>query len=86
MSKRPDMKNYFRAKIDFHVNGMMSNSQTRSTIPRDVKRINGDVTDSVIVVTMLDGTEWKWAGGSYAARKVNGCYAPLMPKPIEEGK
>lgn len=78
--KRPNLNDYFRAKIDYHVNGMLSTMSIRR--PSDVRSISGDVTDSVIVVTMLDGTEYKWSGGRYAARKVNGCYAPLMPKPM----
>lgn len=77
---RPNLTAYFRARIDWHVNGMMS--RMNAPRPRDVRSIKGDVTDSVIVVTMLDGTEYKWSGGRYASRKVNGCYAPLMPKPL----
>jgi hypothetical protein len=79
-SKRPNLNNYFRSRIDWHVNGMMS--RLHYSRPSDVKSIVGDVTDSVIVVTMLDGTVYKWSGGRYASRKVNLCYAPLMPKPI----
>lgn len=74
------MKAYFRSRIDWHVNGLMSRSNVSR--PSDVARIEGDVTDSVITVIMRDGTEFKWAGGQYANRKVNGCYAPLMPKVI----
>lgn len=81
--KRPNMRAYFKARIDSHVNGLMS-QQARVQPPRDVKRISGSVTDSRIVVTMTDGTEWVWSGGRYAERKVNGCYAPLMPVPINE--
>lgn len=80
-SKRPDMRAYFRGRIDYHVNGMFARQVSR---PRDVKSIVGDVTDRVITVTMLDGTEWKWSGGRYASRKVNLCYAPLMPTPVKE--
>jgi hypothetical protein len=72
------MRDYFRARIDYHVNGMLSRGQ--AVRPHGVQRVKGDVTDSVITVTMDDGTEWTWRGGQYASRKVNGCYAPLMPK------
>lgn len=77
---RPDMRPYFSAQIDHHVNGMMARSQV--TRPHDVVDVSGTVTDSVITVTMRDGTTWKWSGGRYAARKVHGCYAPLMPRAI----
>lgn len=80
--KRPDMRPYFKAKIDQYVNGMMSRSVAR--IPPGVALVSGQVTDKVIVVTMSDGTEWRWTGGQYANRKVNLCYAPLMPKPFKE--
>jgi hypothetical protein len=80
--KRPDLRAYFRSRIDYHVNGMFARSVSR---PSDVKSIVGDVTDREIVVTMLDGTVYKWAGGKYASRKVNLCYAPLMPTPVKEG-
>ncbi len=79
MTKRPDMRDYFRARIDYHVNGMMSRSVSQP--PQGVRRVRGDVTDSVITVLMDDGTEYRWTGGQYAARKINGCYAPLIPKP-----
>lgn len=46
-------------------------------------QIKGDVTDRLITVTERDGTEWYWEGGHYAASKRNGCYAPLMPKPLK---
>jgi hypothetical protein len=77
--KRPDMRPYFAARIEHHVHGMMARVQAR--LPRDVRRVHGDVTDAVIRVEMNDGTEWKWTGGRYATRKVSGTYAPLMPKP-----
>ena len=79
MSKRPDMRPYFAARIDRHVNGMMARSS--ATRPPGVARIAGDVTDTTITVVMNDGTEWQWSGGQYSARKVNGCYAPKMPRP-----
>lgn len=78
-NKRPDMRDYFRSRIDYRVNGMLARSNAR--IPSGVRKVNGDVDSSTIVVVMNDGTEWKWNGGGYSARKVNGCYAPLMPKP-----
>ena len=80
MAKRPDMRDYFRARIDYHVNGMLARSNAR--IPNGVRRIHGDVTDGIITVEMNDDSLWHWQGGGYAARKVNGCYAPLMPKPV----
>ncbi len=79
MSKRPDMREYFRARIDRHVRGMMARTTART--PNGVQRVQGDVTDQVITVTMRDGSVWTWQGGRYAARKVHGCYAPLMPTP-----
>lgn len=80
-SNRPDMRAYFKWRIDVHVNGLMSGSG-HNTLPHGV-RVSGDVTDRLITVTDRDGVRWQWKGGEYAARKVNGCYAPLMPKPIE---
>lgn len=84
------MSAYFRARIDCHVNGLLARSSPAR--PEGVSRITGDVRDSLITVTMIDGTQWHWTGGRYASRKVNGCYAPLMPKPasapteqVEEG-
>lgn len=74
------MRDYFRARIDWHTDGLMARTQSR--IPADVTRVQGDVTDREIVVIMRDGTEFRWTGGSYATRKVNGCYPPLMPKPV----
>lgn len=78
-SKRPDMRAYFAARIGSITFGMMSRAYV--TLPRDVVKIKGDVTDSLITVTMHDGSQFYWQGGRYAARKVNLCYAPLMPKP-----
>jgi hypothetical protein len=80
VSKRPNLRAYFAARIDHHVNGMMA--RPTPALPSDVKRVNGDVTSTTITVEMLDGTVWRWSGGRYASRKVNLCYAPLMPKPI----
>lgn len=78
---RPNLSEFFKAKIDQHVHGMMSTMQVR--LPNTVKKVSGSVEDAVITVTMQDGTEYQWSGGRYAARKVNGCYAPLMPKPVK---
>ena len=77
--KRPDMRDYFKARIDYHVNGMFAGQARR---PNDVRKITGDVTSSRITVEMVDGTVYEWTGGRYASRKRNGCYAPLMPKAI----
>jgi hypothetical protein len=78
---RPALNDFFKAKIDQHVHGMMSTAQVR--LPIGVARVHGNVTDPVITVTMRDGTEYQWSGGRYAARKQHGCYAPLLPKPIK---
>ena len=80
--RRPDMRAYFAARIDQYVNGMMSRTIARR--PNEVAWVDGDVTDARITVTMRNGAQWHWAGGRYAARKVNGCYAPLMPKPVAQ--
>lgn len=77
-SRRPDMSGYFRAQIDRHANGMLARSTPR--LPDGV-RVTGGVKDRTITVTTRDGTVWYWTGGRYASRKVNGCYAPLMPTP-----
>lgn len=79
---RPNLSAFFKAKIDQHVHGMMSTAQVR--LPIEVTKVSGDVTDSVITVTMRDGSVFKWSGGEYASRKQHGCYAPLMPKPIKD--
>jgi len=81
-AKRPDMREYFKARIYWHVRGVLARS---ARYPGGVVRVVGDVTDPVIRVTTRDGSVFTWSGGRYAARKVNGCYAPLMPKPIHEG-
>lgn len=78
---RPDMSSYFKARIDWHVNGMMSSGQARK--PADVMYVIGDVTDSIITVETRNGDKFQWAGGKFSSRKVNGCYAPLMPKPVK---
>jgi len=77
-SARPDMRDYFRARIDFHVNGIFSRN---TRLPSGVRKIIGDVTSREIVVIMDDGTTHNYSGGRYAERKRNGCYAPLMPRP-----
>lgn len=81
MAKRPDMRAFFKARIEWHVHGMLSTSSVR--LPPAVRKVNGDVTDEVITVVLDDGTEFAWTGGKYASRKVHGCYAPLMPKPVK---
>lgn len=78
---RPDMRDYFKARIDWHVNGMMSRTQAR--LPHGVRKVTGDVDSATITVMMDDGTEYAWSGGRYSTRKVNGCYAPLMPKAVK---
>lgn len=79
-SKRPDLKAYFRGRIDWHVHGLMAGRGP--SLPLHL-RVQGDVTDRSIVVTdTRTGESWEWQGGQYAARKVAGCYAPLMPKPV----
>ena len=79
---RPNLSEFFKAKIDQHVHGMLSSAVVR--LPNTVKRVSGSVEDAVITVTMSDGTEYRWAGGQYSTRKQHGCYAPLMPKPIKD--
>lgn len=81
MANRPDMRARFRAQIDSHVSGGGWNRIPN--LPLGVEKVKGDVTDREIIVTMRDGTVWKWEGGHYASRKVNLCYAPLMPKPVK---
>lgn len=78
--KRPDMSAYFRARIDWHTHGLASGAWART--PADVMKVDGDVTSRTITVTMRDGTTYEWSGGRLAARKINGCYAPLMPKKV----
>ena len=78
--KRPDMSAWFRSRIDWHTHGMLSGRQAPR--PHGVRKIDGDVTDSVVRVTMEDGTQWLWAGGRHSSRKRHGCYPPLMPTPI----
>lgn len=79
-TKRPDLKARFAAQIDSHVNGLMGMRRIPN-LPPGVDRVDGDVTDRVIRAYMRDGTVFVWTGGQYASRKVNGCYAPLQPKP-----
>jgi hypothetical protein len=79
-SNRPNLSSYFRSRIEYHVYGMMASPSISP--PRDVKTVNGDVTSNLITVTMNDGSVWLWSGGRWSSRKVSGCYAPLMPKPL----
>lgn len=67
---------YFRHRIDWHVNGMLAT--TRRPDMTGI-RVVGDVTDRDITVTYDSGVTEAYHGGRYASRKVNGCYAPLMP-------
>lgn len=76
---RPDMRAWFRARIDWHTHGMLARN---ATLPRGVEKVNGDVTSHDIMVIMQDGTTWLWQGGRYSTVKRNGCYAPLMPRPV----
>lgn len=75
------MRDYFRARIDWHTNGLMA--RTNARLPRDVLKVSGDVDKRWIVVTMVGGATFCWTGGEYGSRKVNGCYPPLMPKPAD---
>lgn len=77
---RPNLRPWFRARIDWHTNGMLA--RTQESIPRDVAKIDGDVTSDLIVVTMLDGTVYKWSAGRRSPRKINLTYPPLVPKEI----
>lgn len=81
---RPDMRDYFKASIANYTHGMLSPYRGHRVWPNGVKRIDGNVTDQIITVTMEDGSVYKWSGGRYSSRKINLCYAPLMPKPIKE--
>lgn len=78
----PDMRPYFRARIDFHVNGLLA--RRPAPLPPGVRRIRGDVTDREIAVELDSGDILHFTGGRYASRKVNGCYAPLMPTRLQE--
>ena len=78
--ERPDMKSWFKARIDYHTRGMLATTQGRR--PEGVYQIIGDVTSREIKVIMIDGSEYFWKGGEYSSRKTHGCYAPLMPKPV----
>lgn len=80
-NSKPDMRDYFKARIEYHVHGAFGSRWAK--LPRGVKRVEGDVDSALIVVIMDDDTEHLYAGGKYASRKVNGCYAPLMPKPFK---
>lgn len=70
------VRTYFRHRIDWHVNGMLS---TRPRPDMTGVRVVGDVTDRDITVTYASGKTEVYHGGRYATRKINGCYAPLMP-------
>jgi len=80
-TNRPNLQPYFAARISHYVYGMLSHSVAR--LPHDVSKVDGDVTDSTITAIMRDGSVWTWSGGRYAARKVSGCYAPLLPRPVK---
>ena len=75
---RPDMRDYFRGRIDWHVNGMLAKSNPR--LPAGVVRVIGDVTDADISVVTSDGYTYSYTGGRYSSHKANGCYSPLMPR------
>lgn len=77
-NNRPNLSSYFRSQIESHVYG----TPLYVSLPHDVKSISGDVTSNIITVVMKDSSVWLWSGGRYASRKVNLCYAPLMPKPL----
>jgi hypothetical protein len=51
---RPNLSEFFKAKIDQHVNGMLATSTVR--LPNTVRRVSGSVEDAVIEVTMTDGS------------------------------
>jgi hypothetical protein len=73
----PDMRPYFRGRIARHVNGMFAGHG--ANFPQGVRGVRGDVTDAVIRVELWDGRTLVFSGGRFATRKVNLCYAPLMP-------
>ena len=76
----PNLRAWFRHRIDVHVNGMTATSR-----PPDTRgfRIYGDVTSDVITVKFESGEMQTYRGGRYSRIKRKGYYAPLMP--IREG-
>lgn len=78
--KRPDMRAYFRSRIAWHAHGLLSGPQ--APWPDGVRKVEGDVRDPQVVVTMDDGTVYRWSAGRLSSRKRHGCYAPLMPRPL----
>lgn len=86
-TEKATIRDYFRSRIDYHVNGMLARqTTTRFDLRREGLNIEGDVTNAVITVTReKDGAEFRYAGGKYSERKRNLCYAPLMPKPVTPG-
>ena len=80
-TKRPNLSEFFKAQIDRHVHGSASTARVR--LPIEVAKVHGSVTSPEIKVVMRDGSEFLWSGGQYSTRKVRGCYAPLMPKPVK---
>lgn len=77
---RPDLKPWFRSRIDWHTNGLMAGPA--GELPRDVVKVDGDVTDALITATMRDGTVYRWSAGRSSRRKINLTYPPLMPQEI----
>lgn len=80
LPRRPDLTGYFKSRIDWHTHGLMA--RMPHSLPNGVL-LKGDVTDRLITATDRDGIEWYWEGGKYARRKIEGCYAPLMPRPLK---
>jgi hypothetical protein len=78
--KRPDMRAYFRYRIEWKNKGLLS-SLAHPGLPEGVRQVKGDVADRRIEVFAGDRI-WSWQGGRYASRKTNGNYPLLMPVPI----
>lgn len=75
------IRDYFKGRIDYHVNGMLASNGhiSRFGLRNRGIEITGDVTDREIVAKTKYETA-VFEGGHYSNTKRNGCYAPLMPK------
>jgi hypothetical protein len=78
-SEKAVIAQHFKYEIDRSVNGM-SGTARRPDLSREGVSIEGSVRESQIIVTVNGSRTYIYNGARYSARKVNGCYAPLMPK------
>jgi flagellar biosynthesis regulator FlbT len=79
-SEKAVIAQHFKYEIDRSVNGMMGTAR-RPDLIREGVSIEGSVRDAQIIVTVKARRGYYiYNGGRYATRKVNGCFAPLMPK------